>query len=311
MQEQAQTPTPDVKPDIKNEVPIIQEDTSNYAMIVVIVIVLVVIVVIGAPFFFRIKVVDKATDMRDDQESEMVVEPTGNMSIEPTKSKENAVQEMCQNELVLNEDIEELNIEPNQEIAPFTIVAGKIKGSLCFEGVCPIRLVDGANNFVYVENLTLNGVWTTDDLIPFAAMIRFDGIASEVPNGKIMIMANNASGLPDHSYCYQIPVKLSNSISSSNFDGLNCEEKELAIKSGMDIVTYCNDDKECSSISLGCPFGCFSGVNTKEDISFLEYMAREYGEKCPKCLYSCASASSVSTKCVEKKCITEVIEKTN
>jgi len=56
---------------------------------------------------------------------------------------------MCQNKLVLNEDIDELNIKPNQKIAPSTIVAG-----------------------------------------------------------KIMIMTNNASGLPDHSYCYQIPVKL-------------------------------------------------------------------------------------------------------
>jgi len=81
MQEQNQTP------DIKNDVPVIQEEKPNYAMIIVVVVVLVAIVLITAPFFFMSRVVNRATEMRDDQESEMIVEPTENLLIKPTKSK--------------------------------------------------------------------------------------------------------------------------------------------------------------------------------------------------------------------------------
>lgn len=114
----------------------------------------------------------------------------------------------CRNQMVLGTDIADLNIINNQTIPSPASISGKIKGSFCFEGNCGLNLLDGAGNIIYTGSFMLEGDWMTEELVPFTAEFNFDAIATEVPNGRIVILADNPSGLPENSWCYEIPVKL-------------------------------------------------------------------------------------------------------
>lgn len=99
----------------------------------------------------------------------------------------------CQNKLVIGEDVTDLNVEEGQTITSGFKITGKIAGGYCSEGDCPMYVLDGAGNVIHQGYITV-GNWMTEDLVAFEGTVEFDAIATEAPNGRIIIAKANPSG---------------------------------------------------------------------------------------------------------------------
>lgn len=114
----------------------------------------------------------------------------------------------CDNKMVLGDDIRNLNIQEGDTITPSFEITGEIEGGMCFEGECPLFLVDGADNIVYTGRITLKGNWMTEDLVPFKGEIIYDGITPGAADGDIIIRNSNPSGFSEDCAYIRIPVIL-------------------------------------------------------------------------------------------------------
>ena len=116
-------------------------------------------------------------------------------------------QPICPNTMTLGQDIADLSIQPGQLVTSPGIITGKIVGGYCFEGVCGIKLVDGAGVVIYDSNFMVSDGWT-EELVDFQANFSFSDVATESSSGRIVISADNPSGLQENERCYEIPVTL-------------------------------------------------------------------------------------------------------
>ncbi len=69
----------------------------------------------------------------------------------------------------------------------------------------------------------------------------------------------------------------------------------------------CNDRSQCSRISLGCPHGCRTAVNT-EALAAIKQLRTTYfasQEHCTTCQYKCVSMSNARALCRDNKCVIE------
>jgi hypothetical protein len=102
---------------------------------------------------------------------------------------------------------------------------------------------------------------------------------------------------------YQVSNKNS---SSSLLPGLqSCNEIEKEINELLSNKNYCNEDFDCISVYMGCPFGCFNLINRNENFDDIKKSAKSFFKKCPEsiCMYSCPSGpEQENIKCINKKC---------
>ncbi len=116
-------------------------------------------------------------------------------------------QPICPNTMTLGQDIADLSIQPGQLVTSPGTITGKIVGGYCFEGVCGIKLVDGAGVVIYDGNFMVSDGWT-EKLVDFQTNFSFSDVATESSLGRIVISAANASGLQENERCYEVPVAL-------------------------------------------------------------------------------------------------------
>lgn len=75
-----------------------------------------------------------------------------------------------------------------------------------FEGVFPIKLVDGSGRVIIAGQAEADGEWTTSEWVPFTAELIFPAQLSG-STGKLILMTDNPSGLPEQADQVEIPVR--------------------------------------------------------------------------------------------------------
>ncbi len=74
-----------------------------------------------------------------------------------------------------------------------------------FEGVFPIKLIDGNGRIIVSGQAEADGEWTTDEWVPFTAELNFSTQLSG-SKGRLIFLADNPSDLPENDDSFSIPV---------------------------------------------------------------------------------------------------------
>lgn len=85
------------------------------------------------------------------------------------------------------------------------IVAGEAR-LWYFEGSFPIKLVDARGRAIVETYASADGDWMTEDWVPFTAEVVFAAQPAG-STGKLILMKDNPSGLPENDDQVEIPVK--------------------------------------------------------------------------------------------------------
>lgn len=85
------------------------------------------------------------------------------------------------------------------------IVAGEAR-LWYFEGTFPVRLVDARGRTIVDSYASADGDWMTEDWVPFTAEVVFSAQPAG-STGKLILMKDNPSGLPENDDQVEIPVK--------------------------------------------------------------------------------------------------------
>lgn len=75
-----------------------------------------------------------------------------------------------------------------------------------FEGSFPVRLVNQQGQTLVDSYASADGEWMTEDWVPFTAELVFSPPLSGT-TGKLILMKDNPSGLPENDDQVEIPVK--------------------------------------------------------------------------------------------------------
>lgn len=94
------------------------------------------------------------------------------------------------------------NPRPNQAVTSPLLIQGEARGYWFFEGDFPVKLIIGDK--VITGIATAKGEWMTEDFVAFESSIEFETQAS---SGELILIKDNASGLPEHDDQLIIPVK--------------------------------------------------------------------------------------------------------
>ena len=91
--------------------------------------------------------------------------------------------------------------------APFA-VTGRAQGNWFFEGVFPLKIVDGQDKVLASGQAQAQMDWTTDAMVPFVGFLTFS--PGETPASGtavfLVLSKDNPSGLPEHDASTSIPV---------------------------------------------------------------------------------------------------------
>ncbi|NMB48817.1 DUF333 domain-containing protein [Candidatus Kuenenbacteria bacterium] len=90
--------------------------------------------------------------------------------------------------------------------SPLTVV-GEARGNWFFEAVFPIQLVDENNNILASGLATAESEWTTENYVPFKAVLDFLPRPTTT-KGFLLLNNDNPSGLPEYDRQVKIPVTL-------------------------------------------------------------------------------------------------------
>ena len=90
--------------------------------------------------------------------------------------------------------------------SPLTI-EGEARGYWYFEASFPIKIIDSSGVEIARGIATAKEEWMTEEFVPFEAVLSFDTPAGGV--GKLILMKDNPSGLPEHDDALVIPIKFS------------------------------------------------------------------------------------------------------
>ena len=79
--------------------------------------------------------------------------------------------------------------------------------------------------------------------------------------------------------------------------------KELAEKTSRDIQksASCRSVQDCSTVWLGCPFGCGTALRSSEAHRIREAV-EQFNKRCPPCKYNCR-AQKQELQCVNSLCV--------
>jgi hypothetical protein len=86
-------------------------------------------------------------------------------------------------------------------------VTGKVRGFWAFEANLPMKLTEPNGTLISQTYTTVQGDWMTEDFVPFSAVI---DAGSYRGDALLVIMRDNASGLPEHDREIAIPVVIGN-----------------------------------------------------------------------------------------------------
>ena len=140
----------------------------------------------------RTLVVAEATDL-EILPSE--VEPVPVVSPEPAEEPGPAVEQIRVTRPLANQEV----------TSPFRI-EGEARGYWYFEGVFPIRLLDGQGNIIGTTIGQAQGEWMTEEFVPFKASLEFS--QPTTAQGILVLEKDNPSELPENVEQLEIPITL-------------------------------------------------------------------------------------------------------
>lgn len=109
------------------------------------------------------------------------------------------------NEIEKLEKIQIIKPRPNQKIQSPLVIKGQARGSWYFEGIFPITLEDENGSLLGQAQAQSEGEWTTEHFVPFTAVLEFTH--SQTRKGKLILRADNPSGLPEKNNELWLPVQ--------------------------------------------------------------------------------------------------------
>ena len=102
--------------------------------------------------------------------------------------------------------------------SPLTVI-GKARGGWYFEASFPIRLLDALGNEIAVAPAQAQGEWMTEEFVPLIAELTFNVPSAQY--GKLILMKDNPSGLPENDEQIEVAVWLDPSGNSAVPDGMS------------------------------------------------------------------------------------------
>jgi hypothetical protein len=102
--------------------------------------------------------------------------------------------------------------------SPLTVI-GKARGGWYFEASFPVRLLDALGNEIAVVPAQAQGEWMTEDFVPFIAELTFSVPSAQY--GKLILMKDNPSGLPENDEQVEVAVWLDPSGNSAVPEGMS------------------------------------------------------------------------------------------
>jgi len=94
---------------------------------------------------------------------------------------------------------------PDAIIQSPLILQGRARGVWFFEASFPAYLIDADGDTVAVMPVQAEGEWMTTEFVPFKATLTFTAPTSGT--GTLILMKDNASGLPEHAAELRVPVR--------------------------------------------------------------------------------------------------------
>jgi hypothetical protein len=94
----------------------------------------------------------------------------------------------------------------NQTVTSPLKVTGEAKGSWYFEATFPVKLVNAAGVTIASTPARAQNEWMTDTFVPFIAELKFAPQPAG-STGKLVLMRDNPSGLPENDASISIPVR--------------------------------------------------------------------------------------------------------
>jgi len=127
---------------------------------------------------------------------------------ENQNTNENANQNVNMPETPTSEknDVIVTNPVANSEIISPLEITGQATGGWYFEAVFPIKLLDASGKEIAQAQAQAQSEWTTPELVPFKATLKFSVDKDQV--GTLVIMNDNPSGLPENQKEFKVPVIL-------------------------------------------------------------------------------------------------------
>lgn len=89
--------------------------------------------------------------------------------------------------------------------SPLTL-SGEVPGTWAFEASFPVQLVDAEGRVLGEAAAQLEGDWMTDEMVPFSVTVEFENPPSGSADGFLVLVKENASGMPEHDDTVRIPV---------------------------------------------------------------------------------------------------------
>jgi len=123
-----------------------------------------------------------------------------NINVEPVNKPAPEVPTTEKNEVIVTKPA------ANSEITSPLEITGQATGGWYFEAVLPIKLLDASGKEIAQAQAQAQSEWTTPELVPFKATLRFSVDKDQA--GTLVIMNDNPSGLAQNQKEFKVPVKL-------------------------------------------------------------------------------------------------------
>ncbi|MDO8521451.1 MAG: Gmad2 immunoglobulin-like domain-containing protein [bacterium] len=94
---------------------------------------------------------------------------------------------------------------PNALIQSPFLVSGEARGSWYFEASFPVRLLDGNDEELAILPAQAQSEWMTPEFVPFELLLKWN--TPKTKTGKLVLMKDNPSGLPEYDASVSIPVR--------------------------------------------------------------------------------------------------------
>jgi membrane-bound inhibitor of C-type lysozyme len=96
--------------------------------------------------------------------------------------------------------------QANQVIHSPLTITGQARGTWFFEASFPVILTNWDGLIIAQGIATAKSDWTTEDFVPFEAVLEFDENQTYSNRGFLILKKDNPSGLPEHDDALEIPV---------------------------------------------------------------------------------------------------------
>lgn len=106
----------------------------------------------------------------------------------------------------INSDVKVLYPKANENVISPVNVVGEARGSWFFEASFPIRLETNDGKVLANSYVTALSDWMTVNFVPFQGQLSY--ILTTSTSGKLILEADNPSGLPENSKQISIPVQI-------------------------------------------------------------------------------------------------------